>query len=202
MKKYLSIFLLFGFSYTQNNNFIYLKLGSGTTDNDITNIEFSSDPQPDIQSEGVTEGYAEIGFKGSLSNNSRYRLYVGSYAGEDTDGLGAEYGISSYGSGLELDIPDLPNLYAIADLFYNLEFIDYSDMRVGSGGDVYTYRQDGISMAFGLGYKINTNISMEIKYKTHNKVHFSEFLSGTLFIWGYDYSRSGIYTLINLQLGV
>jgi len=201
MKKYLSIFLLFGFSYTQNNNFIYLKLGLGTTDNDMTNIEFSSNPQPDIQSEGV-EGYAEIGFKGNLSNNSRYRLYVGSYVGEDRDGLGTEYGISSYGSGLELDIPDFPNVYAIADLFYNMEFIDNFGITTSSVGDVNTYRQEGISMAFGLGYKINTNISMEIKYKTHNKVHFSEFLSGTLFIWGYDYSRSGIYTLINLQLGV
>ena len=55
MKKYLSIFLLFGFSYTQNNNFIYLKLGLGTTDNDMTNIEFSSNPQPDIQSEELKD---------------------------------------------------------------------------------------------------------------------------------------------------
>ena len=202
MKQYLLLISLVSLSYTQSNGFIYLKLGSGSTANDITNIEFSGESQPNIQSEGVTEGYAEIGYKGNLSNNSRYRLYVGSYAGEDTDGLGAEYVISSYGSGLELDIPDFPNVYAIADLFYNQEFIDYSDMRVSSVGEVYTYRQDGISMAFGFGYKFNTNISIEIKYKTHNKVHFSEFPSGSLFYWGYDYSRSGIYTLLMLQLGI
>ena len=202
MKKYLFIFLLFGFSFTQTNDFIYLKLGSGSTVNNITNLQLNGNSQPDIEAEGVREGYVEIGYKGNFSNSSRYRFYVGSYAGEDLDGLGAEYVISSYGSGLELDIPDFPNVYAIADIFYNLEFIDYSDMRVGSGGEVYTYAQDGIGMAIGLGFKINTNISIEIKYKKHNSVHFSEFPSGSLFYWGYDYSRSGIYTLLMLQLGI
>jgi hypothetical protein len=202
MKKCLFIVLLVGLCYAQPKGSVYFKIGSGSTNNKITNLEYSGDSEPNYEAEGVIEGYAEIGYKRSVSDQLRLRAYIGSYAGNDQDALGAEYGISSYGFGLEIDFPEFPNLYFTGDLFQNFEFIDYSDMRVASSGEVYTYYQDPTSVAFGLGYKINNNISIEVKYKNHNSLHYSEFPSGTLFWWSFDYSRSGVYGLLNLQLDI
>jgi hypothetical protein len=198
-----SIILSFS-SFLFSQDKLYLKIGSGSTNNKLTNLEMSGDSYQSVEVDGVPEGYAEIGYKRSESENFRYRFYIGSYVGNDIDGLGAEYGISSAGVGAEGNLPDTPNLYVTGDLFMNLQFIDYSDMRVGSGGDVYTYPADDYSLAIGLGlgYEINNNISIELKYKNHNGVHFSEFPSGTLFWWSFDYSRSGVYGLLNLQLDI
>lgn len=202
MKKCLFIVLLVGLCYAQSNGSIYFKIGPGSTNNKITNLEFSGDSEPSYEAEGVIEGYAEIGYKRSVSDQLRWRAYIGAYAGDDQDALGAEYGISSYGVGLEIDLPEFPNLYITGDLFQNIEFIDYSDIRAASTGEVYTYSQDGTSVAFGLGYKINNNISFEVKYKNHNGLHYSEFPSGTLFWWSFDYSRSGVYGMLNLQFDI
>ena len=86
----------------------------------------------------------------------------------------------------------------------NIEFTDYEDFRLGHSGDVYSYSSDGLFFGYGigLGYLINKNISLELKYKNHNGVHFSEFPDGVVGWWSFDYKRSGVYALLNIQIEI
>ena len=191
------------------NGNIYLKLGSGSINAELTNFKISGDNYASLEGDGIAEGYAEIGYKTRKSKLSdlgmvRYRIFAGGYAGDDTEALGAEYGIYSLGAGIDGDISNNANLYYTIDIIYSVEFTDYEDFRLGSSGEIYSYGADDSYTGYGIGigYIFNKNISLELKYKNHNGVHFSEFPDGVLGWWEFDYKRSGIYGMLNVQIEI
>ena len=203
------VFFIFVVEAIYPNGNVYLKLGSGSINAELTNFEISGDNYASLEGDGISEGYAEIGYKSSKLELAglgmvKYKVFVGGYAGDDTEVLGGEYGIYSYGAGIDGDIPNNANLYYSVDFIYNVEFTDYEDFRVGSSGEVYSYSADDSYLGYGIGigYLLNKNISLELKYKNHNGVHFSEFPDGVIGWWEFDYKRSGVYGLLNIQIEI
>ena len=181
---------------------VYLKIGKSTTSNIIKNLEIKTDEYYDLPSTDVNETFAEVGWKSGSWKGNRFRANSMAYFGYD-ESLGGNYGISGYSMGMEFKFNKEEVHYFSLDWLYNSEFYDYDDFAVGEWGildDIYTYANTGFGFSVGIGTYLNEHITLEVNYKNHNEVHFSEFPYDVLFWWGFDYKRSGYSASVSFEL--
>jgi len=182
----------------------FVKIGQSSNSSRVQNIEIMGDEYSDYTGQNIKEIFAELGWKNNnFMSPVRYRLYYMAYSGYDQYGLGGSYTITGYGLGLENKIDNNKSHYYSIDWLLNYEFYDYKDFSMGEWSildDVYTYPKTYFGFAIGIGTYINENFTIEINYKKHNSVHFSEFPYDSLFWWSFDYNRSGLSASISLEI--
>ena len=182
----------------------FIKIGKSSSSNTVLNLEIKTTQHGNYPAERVQEGFAELGWKsGNFDSPNRFRAFYMAYSGYDKYGLGGSYTISGYGCGIESKISKNNSHYFSLDWLLNREFYDYDDFSVGEWGildKIYTYPETYFGFAVGIGTYLNKNVTIELNYKNHNQVHFSEFTYNTTFWWSFNYKRSGFSASISLDL--